>query len=240
MSLLLISSESSPTPAGATRVGGGFSSRAFESTAFDVAPPDPLAIVPSGPVSLVYNGPADIVAQFVKIYRGALPGDLASNARALDDAWVFAEMVAMGEGVGAGWGREARLSTSHSFWTDQHAADRGLARQGGESDAVLIARLRTGPAAITLAAITQVVAAVVHAVSPFAPFYIVRVPVDVGAFADTACFCDADSRVTPTRPRITIALIPASLDVIKPALLDALRSKMPITHAYDVEEIPGL
>lgn len=97
---------------------------------------------------LVYTGPPDIVAKYVAIYRNSLPQDIASTARALDDARVFAEIVALGEGTGHGWAREARLSTSHGIWTDQHALDSGTSRQGGESDAALIARLKVGTTAL--------------------------------------------------------------------------------------------
>jgi hypothetical protein len=185
---------------------------------------------------LIYSGPPDVVADLIALYRGSLPGDIASQSRALDDAHVFAEIVALGEGTGAGWGREARLSTSHGFWLDQHAHDRGLSRQSGEADQTLIDRLKTGPKAVTLDPITEAVATIVHGADPSAVFYIVRIPVDLGAFADTDCWCDADSRVTPTRPRITIVLIPASLDGIKSSILDALRSKMPAGHGFGVEE----
>jgi hypothetical protein len=181
-------------------------------------------------------GTPDVIDKLVQVYRGAVPGDLASADRDLDDAHVFAEMAAVGEGQGFGWAREARLSTSHGLWTDQHARDRGLSRQGGEADPTLISRLKTGPKAVSFDPIFDAVAAIVLAADPGAVFYLVRIPVDVGAFADTDCWCDADSRVTPIRPRITIALIPSSLDSIKSSVLDALRSKMPAGHSYSVEE----
>lgn len=185
---------------------------------------------------LLYTGSPDIIANLVKIYRGSSPGDIGSESRNLDDAEVFAEMAALGEGIGAGWGREARLSTSHGFWLDQHAHDRGLSRQSGEDDPTLIGRLKTGPKSVTYQPIFDAIESIVHSADPDASFYIVRIPVDNGAFADTDCWCDVDSRVTPIRPRITIVLIPSSLDFIKSSILDALRSKMPAGHGFGVEE----
>lgn len=184
---------------------------------------------------LTYTGAPNIIDKLMRVYRGAVPADVASQNRALDEARVFAEMVALAEGEGAGWAREARLSTSHGLWTDQHARDRGLGRGGGESDTTLIARLKSGPKAVTYDPIYQAILGIIRASSATAIFYLIRIPVDLGAFSDADCWCDADSRVTPTHMRVTVALIPASLGLRK-AVLDAMRSKMPVGHAYNVEE----
>lgn len=185
---------------------------------------------------LLYTGPADIIERIVSTYRGALPGDIASTARTADEAYAIANMVALSvEGDGFGMAREARLSTSHGIWTDQHAVDRGTRRQEDEDDPALIERLKTAPKAVTYSAIYAAIDAVLKRVDPAVVWYLIRIPVDLGAFADTDAWCDADSRVTHTRTRMTIAIIPVGLDM-KAAVLDALREKMPAGHAYAVEE----
>lgn len=187
---------------------------------------------------LTYTGPADIVAKLEKVYRGAMPGDLASVDRDLDDAAVIAEMAALGEGQAIGWAREARLSTSHGIWLDQHARDKDMYRRLGEGDQSLIDRLKTGPEAVIFSAVYAAIAEVITAADPIAVFYLVRIPVDLGAFADTDCWCDVDSRVTPTRTRMTIALIPdAIFDQVSAAVLDAMRAKMPAGRLFRVERI---
>src|SRR5262249_51234831 len=120
-------------------------------------------------------------------------------------------------------------------WTDQHARDRGLSRQGGEVDQQLIPRLKKAPKAVTYSAIYAAIDAIVKSKSSTAVWFLIRIPLDFGAFADTDCWCDADSRVTGTPTRMPVALIPASLGIRK-SVLDALRSKMPAGHAYNVEE----
>lgn len=187
---------------------------------------------------LIYTGPADIRDQLVQIYRGAVPSDLAADDRNLDEAYAIAEVMLLAEGEAMGWAREARLGTSHGIWTDQHGRDRGLSRQGGELDDQFIARLQTSPKAVIEQSLRDAIAAVIAstgATGPDAAFYLVAVPVTHGAFADTDAWCDADSRVTPHQIRITIAIVPAALN-IKAGVLDAMRSKMPAGHAFGVEE----
>lgn len=187
---------------------------------------------------IIYTGAPNIIAKLEELYRASVPGDIASSDRRLDEARALAEMMATAEGEAMGFAREARLSTSHGIWTDEHARGRGLARQGDESDASLIERLRTSPRALTEDAIYAAVAAIIAttgATGPAAAFYILRIPIDIGAFADTDCWCDAGSRVTSTRIRVTIALLPAALGV-RAAVLDALRSKVATGHLYGVEE----
>lgn len=187
---------------------------------------------------LDYTGTPDIRAQLIQIYRGAVPADLASDDRDLDEAYALAEMMMLAEGEAMGWARETRLSTSHGIWTDQHGRDRGLSRQAGEDDPTFIARLRTSPKAITEQSIRDAIAAVIAATGATgddAKFYLVAVPVTHGAFCTTDAWCSADSRVTPTKVRVTIALIPAALG-IRSGVLDAMRSKIPAGHAFGVEE----
>lgn len=127
---------------------------------------------------LVYTGPPDIVAKYVDIYRNAVPGDVASQNRNLDEARTFAEMVALGEGTGYGWSRDAHISTSHSFWLDQHALDRDLSRQGGEVDDVLRARLKTGPAALLRDVILDVANEALAAAGISGSAALLRLPAD--------------------------------------------------------------
>jgi hypothetical protein len=182
---------------------------------------------------LIFTGPANVIDKLERVYRASMPMDMATSQ--LDEARVFAEMVALAEGQGYGLARETRLSTSHGIWTDQHARDRALWRQSPEADAELIARLRRSPDAVTYQAVYDAIDLIVKAVDATAVWYLIRIPVDAGAFADVDCWCDADSRVTPTRQRMTVALIPAPLG-IRAGVLDALRSKMPVGHLYNVEE----
>jgi len=187
---------------------------------------------------LIYTGPADIVDQMVEVYRGAVPADLASTDRQLDDAIAIAEIMTLAEGQAMGWAREAHLGTSHGIWTDQHGRDRDTTRAAGETDDSFRSRLRTSPRAVIEESIEEAIAAVIAttgAVGSAAAFYLVAIPVTHGAFCGTDAWCDADSRVTPTGTRVTIALIPAALG-IRAAVLEALRSKMPAGHAFGVEE----
>lgn len=187
---------------------------------------------------LLYSGAPDIVEQLVQIYRGSVSSDIASDNRDLDEAYALAEMMAVAEGQAMSWARDTRLSTSQGIWTNQHARDRGLSRQGGEDDDTLIARLRTSPQAITEAALREAIAAVIAATGATgsaAVFYLVAVPVTHGAFCTTDMWCSADSRYTPTSVRMTIAIVPAALN-IKAGVLDAMRSKMPAGHVARVEE----
>src|SRR5262245_48598910 len=118
---------------------------------------------------LIYTGPPDVVDKMLQLYRGALPADLASEDRDLDDGHAIAEVMAAAEGQAASWTRETRLSTSHGIWTDQHARDRGLSRQGGETDDHLIPRLQKAPQAITEESLQEAVDAIAS------PSYLVAV-----------------------------------------------------------------
>lgn len=187
---------------------------------------------------LDYTGPADVLAQLIQLYRGAVSADLASDDRGLDDAHALAGMMLLAEGEAMGWAREARLGTSHGIWTDQHGRDRGLSRQSGEEDDQFIARLRTSPKAITEQALRDAIQAVIDstgATGDDAKFFLVAIPLTHGAFCTVDAWCSADSRVTPTSVRVTVALIPAALS-IRSGVLDAMRSKMPAGHAFLVEE----
>lgn len=127
---------------------------------------------------LVYTGPPDVVDRLMQIYRASVPGDLASQNRNLDEARAFAEMVALGEGTGFGWAREAQIHTSHSFWLDQHALDRDLSRQGGEDDPALRARLKTGPAALLRQVMLDAANAILAAAGVSGTAALLRLPED--------------------------------------------------------------
>lgn len=133
---------------------------------------------------LVYTGPPDVVDKYVQIYRNALPQDVASTARALDDARVFAEIVTMGEGTGHGWAREARLSTSHGIWTDQHALDHGTSRQGGEDDPALIARLKVGTTALLRQVLLDAANAILAAAGVAGTAALLELPRDAAHFGN--------------------------------------------------------
>ena len=185
---------------------------------------------------LIYTGPEDIVDHLYQVYRRTVPRDIASSSRSLDEAWVAANMVALGEGQVLDWGREAHIGTADGIWLDQHAKDHGLRRQTNELDAHLRIRLRSAPQAVTYNAIYQALSDVITAINPAALWYLLRIPIDVGAFCDIDCWCDADSRVTETRLRMLVLIIPASLDSYKGVLLDVLRSKVAAGTIYTVEE----
>lgn len=184
---------------------------------------------------ITFIGPVDVVEDLVEIFRGAVPPDLAASDRDLDEAYMAAEVMACTEGQISSWLMDSRLGSSASFWLDQHARDRGVYRQDGEGDEQLIERLQRGPQAVIYDAVLAGVQAVLDAAGSGFTGYIFRIPVDLGAFADVDCWCDVDSRVTPTRPRILVVIIPA-LANSKPAVLDVIRSKVTAGTLYLVEE----
>lgn len=184
---------------------------------------------------ITFQGPVDIVEDLVEVYRGAVPPDIANASRRLDEAYTAAEIMSYAEGQISSWIHDSRISTARGIWLDHLAKDRGVYRQDGETDDQLRVRLRRGPRAVIYEAVLEAIQAVLDAAGNGFIAYLIRVPVDQGAFVTTDCWCDVDSRVTPTRPRHLVALIPA-LANSRPAVLDALRAKVTAGTLYHVEE----
>lgn len=135
---------------------------------------------------LVYTGPPDVIDKLMRIYRGAVPADVASQNRNLDEARVFAEMVALGEGTGFGWAREAQIHTSHGLWLDQHGRDLNQPRQGGEADPALRARIRKGPDALLRSVMLDTANAILASAGVAGTAALLRLPADaayVGSYA---------------------------------------------------------
>lgn len=119
-----------------------------------------------------------VQAKLLAEARGVSARDFASPERPDEDLQAQAAIMAAAEAAIAHWDRGVHLHTATGAWADQHARDRGEARQEDEADAALVERLRTPPDAVTAAAIAAAAAQVAGGAVE-----LIAVPRDAGAFA---------------------------------------------------------
>lgn len=171
----------------------------------------------------------DVIEDLVQVYRGSLPLDLTTDQIGVDIAYTIATMMSRSEEEITAYVNGARLSTATGLFLDQHARDRGLRRQDGETDDQLRDRLRTPPKAGTVTAITD---AINQILGTDDELYLIELP------KDSLYFDRAHKSVLNIRPMfltrgslmgggrgVVVALIPQSADALE-SVSDALRTKV--------------
>lgn len=203
-----------------------------------------------------------IVAQLVEIYRGAVPPDIASARRNLDEAYTIAAMMAVVYSTVASWAAGIAIGTANGSQLDAQGTNVGLKRQGSEVDDTYRARLQVPPPAGTWQSIVDALQAVVTAAGgPSGSVYILELPRD-GVFlsrgfytrnglktvifpgsqdagvvmaSKNSSFLSRGRRISGGAVRMVIALIPAGFNALG-ACTDALRTHVSAAKAYRVEE----
>lgn len=182
--------------------------------------------------------PTDIVDNLVEIYRGAVPQDVASQNRRLDEARSMAKIMASAETVVVDWARSIVISTAQGVALDALGDGEGLHRQGGETDDAYRPRLRTPPDAQTATAILASLQQVIDA-NGGGDVFLVELPRD-GAYSSRGSgrglsTLSRGRRMSGGVVRMVIALIPASADCLA-ACTDILRTKKSAAKDYLVQE----
>jgi hypothetical protein len=172
----------------------------------------------------------DPINDLVKVIRKSLPADVTTSDIGQAIATTIATVLAQAEGEVTRLSLGIHLGTATGLFLDQHAKDRGLRRQGGETDDQLRERLRTPPAAGTVSAIVDAVSAIVGGL----PIYIIELPKD-SLYFDREFFFDIPSTYIGGGRGVVIALIPASANAAA-SVSDALRSKVSAGKLWLVEE----
>jgi hypothetical protein len=101
----------------------------------------------------------DLIAHAAK----ATPGYWSTPNRTREDFKALAAALRTADDAVANWLRMTYVLYADGAWLDQHAKDRGMARQSGESAASLRTRIRQVDPAVTPAAITEIVQAILTA-----------------------------------------------------------------------------
>lgn len=187
----------------------------------------------------VFTGPRDILPDLMSAFRSGLPADVASIDRNDGDVEACATMMEAAEGQLHGWTREARLATAGGKWLNQHARDRGTARQAGESDATLRQRLRTPPDAITPPAMRAALEALAATAGVGAVYLYELYSAATGATftgwsaTQATSFCDRGARLTREYDRtICVFIVPAAIGA---AAADEIRLKLAPGRRYLLE-----
>ena len=171
----------------------------------------------------------DVVEDLFQVYVGSVPPDMTATPYGQDVAYVIAEVMAVAEEEVSRLSEGAKLSTATGLFLEQHAKDRGLRRQDGETEDQLRARLQKPPQAITVGAIKEAVIAIVEDPNVF----IIELPLR-SAFYDRVTFFDRDSYFGGGRG-VVIVLIPASANAFA-SVVDAVRSKIAAGKIFFVLE----
>lgn len=186
-------------------------------------------------MALTFHGPRDILADLLIVARGGLPADVANPDRADIETTAACEVLMYVEGQTKGWVREARLSTSHGKYTDQHAKDRGTGRADNESDETLKERLRLPPSAVTVGAVEDALAALTDE-----DIWVFQVPLDIGAVmgdgiteGSMTALDIHDGRMMNIHTGHVIAVVPAE---VATAAEQVLRERVSAGKTYHVEE----
>lgn len=181
----------------------------------------------------------DPINDLIKVFRKSIPADVTSSDIGQAIATTIATVLAQAEAEVTRLSLGIHLGTATGLFLDQHAKDRGLRRQSGETDDQLRARLRFPPAAGTVSAIVDAVSSIVGGL----PIYIIELPKDALFFnchqfwaqtSTVASFHPADAYIGGGRG-VVIALIPASANA-RASVEDALRSKVSAGKLWIVEE----
>jgi hypothetical protein len=173
---------------------------------------------------------SDVIEDLVKVYKGAVPKDITASPLGVDIAYTIATMLNFAEQESARLTRGAHLGTATGMFLTQHAKDRGLRAQGGETEDQLRERLRFPPAAGTVSAI---IAAVKTIIADAGDVFLIELPKDAIYLNRSFCF-NRGHRIGGGRG-VVIALIPASANA-KSSIVDALRSKVSAGKLWLVEE----
>lgn len=172
----------------------------------------------------------DVINDLVSLYKSSVPGDLTSDQIGEDIAATLATILAEAEEEVSRLAVGAHLGTATGLFLDQHAKDRGLRRQDGETDDQLRERLRVPPRAGTVSAILDALEQIIGTGDVF----IIELPKDAFYFDRVAGFFDRGCRLGGGRG-VVIALIPQSSNA-RAAITDALRSTVSAGKIWFVEE----
>lgn len=170
----------------------------------------------------------------------AVPGYFRTTERVREDMHAFAAEMTLIDAAMSSWHRMTYLETAEGVWLDQHGSDRGVARQGGESDDSYRARLRTIDDAVTPAAILAVVNAILAAAGVVGTAGLVELPRD-GLYLGTSTtairgFLGRGRRMFRTgRPHIIVILPPGTPADVVAAVSDAVRLKKAAGVVHHVE-----
>ncbi len=214
------------------------------------------------PLGSAFDGDPLVIADLVQVYRGAVPADIASANRSLDEAWSLAAIFASAYRTIATWAQGIYIYSASGSQLDAQGTNEGVSRQGGETDLTYQARLRVPPDAGTPLAILTSLQQIVDAVGG-GPVFLLQLPAD-GAYASRAFYdrysirqsgqlhpdfedggvrvisrqsstLSRGKRLSGGRVRMVIVLIPASAGALT-SCTDALRSKVSAGKAYLVQE----
>lgn len=176
----------------------------------------------------------DVIEDLIAVYKGSLPPDLMADPIARDIAEAVATVLAASEEEIARLAAGSQISTAVGAFLDQHAKDRGLRRQFGETDEQLRARLQRPPQAGTPSAIREALQLIVGDVDTFGPVILVELPKESAYFDRLSFFFNRDDRFGAGRG-VVIALIPTASDALA-SCSDALRSKVSAGKLWLVQE----
>lgn len=96
--------------------------------------------------------------------RGTLPSWFFQTSASPEEIWgAYVKLFDAARAQADGWGNYARILEATGIWLDQHAVDRGTARQAGESDEELRTRIRVPEDSVTLGALLTRVQAILTA-----------------------------------------------------------------------------
>lgn len=158
----------------------------------------------------------------------AVPAYFRGTDRDREDLKAVAAALLLVDSTATDWLRNTYIETAEGVWLDQHGADRGVRRQGGESDASYRIRLRTIDDAVTRAALLDVADAVLAAAGVVGTARMLEFPRD-GLYlgASTAAirgyFNRGDRIFITGRPLVIVMLPPGTSPVVVAAVSDAIR-----------------
>lgn len=173
----------------------------------------------------------------VQIYVRSVPPDLTSSDVGMDVAYAVASIFARAAEEGARLTAGAILGSATGAFMDLHLKDRGLRRQGDETDAQAYERARLPPKAGTVAAILETVEAIVDSSETV---FLIELPRQGAFFSSTTSpidypfFHDRGDRMGGGRG-VVVVLIPASASAAD-SVRDAVRSKVSAGKLWLVEE----
>lgn len=173
----------------------------------------------------------DVINDLISLYKNSVPGDLTSDQIGEDIAATLATILAEAEEEVSRLAAGVHLGTATGLFLDQHAKDRGLRRQDGETDDQLRERLRVPPRAGTVSAILD---ALEQIIGNAGDVFIIELPKDAFFFDRQSAFFDRGCRFGGGRG-VVIALIPQSANA-RAAITDALRSTVSAGKIWFVEE----
>lgn len=154
----------------------------------------------------------------------------------------FAKIVGQALAQAQTWYDYAKIREATGIWLDQHARDRGTARQAGESDASLAARLRSIQDAVTRPALETAIGFILDPVDPVG-CEIVNLRMERGFFwvdpargRKSAYFSRGYRMGRSARPMIYVVILPYGTTAQQvTAVEDLLRQQGPAGYNYVIE-----